>query len=296
MKIGIFLPVLTVSKYGYQQIYEIIIKNHTEYADVVYLRSNSKIDKKLTNCQAKYSNLKVIANTNTYTYDKNGNLAYNTTQNTEGNKYVVNQMRSDGVDIAINLSINQYIPDNHWKNIVSQCKMIYNNNEPYGYLYKQYQLGDVMFHADIRLPWIINLGHPDMICFASDSIIDSNNIILSRISSGNFRRNNSKAIVDVPFEMTMQDLREKNDFTKNYADLRAINGEVSEYTPFDEQERIEYYSRKMNKKIISKAKLDEYGILVSQATRPEYISQILLKNYMAPSLMKKIYKYCRSFI
>jgi len=294
MKIGIQLPILTITDFGYQYNADISFRSLSKFADKVYCRLNSPINDELLTFKKKYRNIILISNKYTQSIDNNGNLIYNLDKNQIGNRYVLDQMRKDGIDLALNIHINQYIPEHAFESLRKQCQNILIENKPYGWLYKRYQLKDKLFHADVRLPWILNLQYKKPLFYSPDSISDKFGTILASIQTGDFRRYNKEAIVDVPMELTLEDLKKIVLFTKNMAELRSKK-KVQFERGFNEEKQLKYYVDKFSAKYPSFEELDEIGKLIRENDNPDFLSHIILKNIKHPPVYKQLFRVLRQF-
>jgi len=294
MKIGIQLPILTITDFGYQYNADISFRSLSKFADKVYCRLNSPINDELLTFKKKYRNIILISNKYTQSIDNNGNLIYNLDKNQIGNRYVLDQMRKDGIDLALNIHINQYIPEHAFESLRKQCQNILIENKPYGWLYKRYQLKDKLFHADVRLPWILNLQYKKPLFYSPDSISDKFGTILASIQTGDFRRYNKEAIVDVPMELTLEDLKKIVLFTKNMAELRSKKKVQFEHG-FNKENQLKYYIDKFSAKYPSSEKLEDYGNKIAQNAKSNFLSKEILKNINPFPLYKRIFRGIKYF-
>ena len=89
---------------------------------------------------------------------------------------------------------------------------------------------------------------------------------------GNFQDKNDVMVIDVPFEITLDDLRYKMNFVRCYAD------ELSKRKPtFDWSFWERYYLDKFKDKQPIDLPLDEYGQEIAANTKPEYLSHYFLR-------------------
>lgn len=102
------------------------------------------------------------------------------------------------------------------------------NKKPFEWLYKKYQVKDLLFDADVCLPWILNLNIDNPYRIDANSIKNRNTNEQVSIRNGDFKGYNDIAIIDVLGEETMNDVMEKHNFT--IKELRIL---TNEYNPSD---------------------------------------------------------------
>ena len=265
------------------------IENLSSFADKLYIKCNGELTSKLKELNT-FSNISVYANKETQSFDIDGNIIFDGEKNKKANNYILNTMRREGMDIAMNIHVNQYIPDNSKKNIQNICLQLLKSNKKYAWLYKRYQMADKLTYPDTRLPWIINLHHQDL-KMAPDSLSEKNTIIAS-IQSGYFKQYQNISIIDYQFELNIQDQKEKVNFTKNYSDINAEKGIIVK-PYFSEKEYLQFYQKKMDKKILTKDSLDQTGEKVFKNNQKDFLSNYLLSNYKPPTNFYKIFRILR---
>ena len=289
MKIGVICPIGPLDRFGYQYIYKAILESLTLFADVVYLPSSTKNRTNVDKLLNAHYNIKYVANEETwFGFDSNGREIHKRKKSAARCNYTLDLMKKDGIDCAIVICINQYIPMHSQAPLRSVCEDLISSKKPFEWLYKKYQLGNQLFHSDSKVPFIINLTTDRPCKIASDSIITENGRKI-HIKAGDYRRYDHVAIVDAPYEMTIDDLKDKVNFIKNYADLRK---DVRPF--FVKEEQIKYHVHKCNRKIISNEKLDYFGEKIAANSSSDFIGWEFLKNYSGPPIYKRFYRYMRS--
>jgi hypothetical protein len=288
-KIGIICGIGPLDSYGYQYNYRTILKNFASLAHSVYLPSTTRMNSTLKDLDIA-DNVKLLSNQQTwFDLDDHGNEMFSMAKSINSVNYGLMQMRKDGCDIAINLCVNQYIPPNAWGYLEQISEDLARNNYPYSWLYKKYLIAGQMFHSDIRLPWIINLKYTPNLFSAPDSITDAQGKTLRTIQTGDYRKFDDRAIVDIQFELTKKDLEEKVNFTSNYVDLYSTKG-ITVKPYFVEDEHLKLYQSKVNKKIFSGEQLDEIGKCILSNNQTDFLGWGLLQNYCKPSLSRQLYR------
>ena len=78
--------------------------------------------------------------------------------------------------------------------------------------------------------------------------------------------------VDVPFEITLEDLENRLNFVRCYSDVLPKRDPVFDWNYW----RL-YYLDKLNQKNPSSSPLDGYGRRIANNTKPDYLSHYFLK-------------------
>ena len=163
---------------------------------------------------------------------------------------------------------------------------------PYTWLYKSYQCGKLVFYPDRRLPWILNLDLNSGWRLGADSITNCDTGEIIRIQTGNYKKLFDSAIRDISWEYTIQDAKEKYNFT--IEELAKIN---NTYDPnnldnlkFNEVEWIKYYQMKVNQKTLANELLDEVAKKILSIRKDNFISNILEAKYEPPKKQNLITK------
>lgn len=287
MKIAILCPVGPLDRYGYQYIHMPVVESFSAFATCVYLYSTTRNRANVNAVLARFSNVRYISNEATwYNLDSSGTEVFTLDKIRSNNDLLVQQARQDGMDCSITISINMYIPERARDPLRKACQDMLKVGQPYGWIYRRYQLGDRLFHADSRLPNMFNL-HTEHPCHLgsdwTDAGDDSKRVM---IESGEFRLKNHMAIVDCPLEMTIRDLEEKMNFVQCYSHLRPG---VSSH--FNWNEYYPYFIRKFSDKIISSDPLGKTGQEITQISRSDFVSQIILQKYRKPILIRRWYRF-----
>ncbi len=280
MKIGVILPIGRMDKYGYQynNITKLIIKRQLEFADHIIILSTSRfINKLLFNHQK----IELISNKKTWFNLVNGKEIYSTEISKKRTNFGIFKLREEGYDIAIIVHINQYIPKSSEKNLRKSFQKIINKNKPYTWLYKRYLCGNLLFNADMRLPWIINLNLPLKWRIGSDSITNGDTKEFIKMQAGNFKKFNNEAIIDIPWEMTIQDGKEKYEYViKEYRILnKTYEPNNPENLKFNERKWLKYHQHKVNLKKVSNDTPDNIGRCILKFRESNFISHIFEENY-----------------
>jgi len=279
MKVGIILPIGNIEKYGYIHNSRIIINNLLKFSDHIVVLSSSRN----TSFQSlpEFKRVKFISNTSTWFPIINNTEIFDIKTLNKNVNFGKDILKKTGCDAAMEIHLNQYIPKNSFENIKNSVYAMLQKKENFVWLYKKYQLQDIIFHADKKLPWILNLNTKNPYEFAADSIKNAINGEIIRIKTGNFRKYDNAAIVDVIGEFSLKDAEEKYEFT--ISELLKLT-KSDRYTnqnnvKFNKKEFLDYHQNKINNKIASTEKIDEVGQMIIKNSQPNYISNLFKKNY-----------------
>ena len=221
-----------------------ILENHSNFADhIIIVASSRYVNDELFE---DLDNIKFISNDKTLFKQQNGEeiFSFKTLENNVNLGYEL--LKNRAYDVAIHIHINQYIPLLSFNSLKSQCERMLNKNMPFTWLYKIYQCGYLLFNADRRVPWILNLKGDFKHQIESDSLrlLDKNEY--THIQTGSYKKFNNRAIVDIFGEFTIDDAREKYEFT--IKELMILN---NSYDPLNAEKL------KFNEKRISKQSIEE---------------------------------------
>lgn len=275
MKIGIILPIGDLGSFGYQYYPYNIVKNHLEFADTVaIISSTSKNPRKLpirsskiiyhSSPQSWFTRIRGREVFSYNTLNKNVNLG-------------LDLLKENKCDIVLEIHINQYIPENSKVTLRNYLKEILDTKKPYGWLYKKYQLGEKVFNADIRLPWIINLQTSHTFRFSVDSIEDNLSTRKVNIQSGHYSSYNNRAIMDIMLNYKIDDAKKLFMFT--HKENLRVSHRLDEKPTFNEIKWYKYYLDKINQKTISSENLDAFGRWIENSRLPNFLSYKFENDY-----------------
>ena len=127
----------------------------------------------------------------------------------------------------------------------------------------------------------MNLNLPLKWGYGPDSLVNKENKKVERIQSGNFKKYNSQAIRDVFGELTIQDIKEKQEYTLKelYILNKMYDPNNPELLKFNEKLFLNHIQRKFNVKKILNEPIDEIGKEILKMRKEEFISNIIEKNY-----------------
>lgn len=275
MKVGIILPIGDLGSFGYQYHPFKIVKNHLAFADTLaIISSTSKNPKKFP-----IRSSKVIYHSSPQSWFTRARgrevFSYNTLNSNVN--LGLDLLRENKCDIALEIHVNQYIPENSGVTLRNYLKVVLDKKKPYGWLYKKYQLGEKIFNADIRLPWIINLQTPRTYRFDVDSIENVLNGHKVKIQSGHYSSNNNHAIMDIMLNYKIDDAKKLFMFT--HKENLRVSHRLDEKPTFNEINWCKYHLDKVNKKTLSSEELDTFGAWIEKNRSPDFLSHTFENDY-----------------
>ncbi len=278
-KVAILLPIGRLDRFGYQHLYRLILQNHCEFADKVFLLASTRFVS--PDLFREYRNAELVSLEVALPDLIDGREAMNLSKFSDGFDQCQLMIKNQGYDVCLNIHINQYVPRRAFEPLRAICNNLVKNDQPYAWLYKRYQLRDLLFDADCRLPWIVNLHGHESYRFGADSIRNEKTNAWVRIEFSDYLKFNNQAIVDVLGEHTLQDAQAKYEYT--IKEHRKLNGT---YNPndasnlvFNPGEYFRYNLGKINRKRISQDKLDEFGTEIFNRSRPDFVSRKFRAEY-----------------
>jgi hypothetical protein len=179
------------------------------------------------------------------------------------------------MDIGITLPINFYIPEPSLPEITRKLEQMLAEDRPFEWIYRRFQLGSWLFVPDAGLPYAINLRLPEPYRVKFDWIETPAGERIEISYGGNYPQTSREAVVDCPMEITLEDLRNKMNFTQSYAQLNpALPPE------FDYEVHVQkYYLPKFIEKDVTRDHLDRFGKIIAQNSRPDFLSQYIMKKH-----------------
>lgn len=297
MKIGICTPVGRLDKFGYQYNSSTILKNLQNFADEVLVVSTSDFNKHED--FNGFEKVSCISNPDTWFDVKDGEDIFSFNKLIENHVLAMDYFKKQNFDIFLSVHINQYIPQSSYKGLYKVFEKMLQNKKPFEWLYKKYQVKDLLFDADVCLPWILNLNIDNPYRMYSDSIKHINTNEQVSIRHGHFKSYNDIAIIDILGEETVNDVMEKHNFT--IKELRIL---TNEYNPsnasnlsFDEKKYLHYYLSKTNQKKLSNDALDTTGQNILNNSQDDFVSKYLKENYkyLHKNYLLKFLSFFRKF-
>lgn len=279
MKIGIVCTIGNLEKFGYHHISDIVLQSFCSFADKVVLISSSQDAHVAVNSPK----IQFVSSPQTwFDLGENGNELFNLYKLSANSNLGLDMLAENGFDIALNLSINQYIPETKFESIRNYIQEFLQRDKPFTWLYKRYQCGSQLFDADRRLPWILNLHHRKRYMGAPDSMLYYRNWLFwhstkkVKIQSGNFSAFNGISIVDVIGEFTQKECEALWAFVEDYGGYAKGRSMLVDEVYYHDV-WLKYMTRKLQEKHLSSDQLDIFGTAICEQSEPEFVCHELIR-------------------
>ena len=178
---------------------------------------------------------------------------------------------ADGYDVGICLMVNNYVPPGTGDDLRYICDRFHGSGAAFTYYYRRDLLVDQVFSASVGLPFIVNLHR--QFRFSVDSIdIGDKAPTIAKMARGEWTRYDAEAIVDVQLEMTVDDLRDKQAFIRNYRDLVPKRP-----AGWDWDYWRHYYVEKFRQKRLAGTVTDPTGLAIAAKSRADFVSHAVLE-------------------
>lgn len=260
--IAVIVPIGDPRLYGYGNVLSACLQSIDDFADLTILVQSQPAISALQPYALNLRNVKVISNSQTWFKDD----IYDGKLIDRNLFYGAETARLAGADIIIYFSSNWYIPEGSQAGLRKYCNEI----TDFGYLYRGDQLANRLFSASKRLPMIVRAEADIHYLFSADKLINSN--WKHDVKRGDYSKYDDIMIVDVPFEITRQDLTDKQNFTRCYTDVLPKRDPTFKWDYWHN-----YYSIRFAVKRPCHYPLDKYGQIIAANSKPEYLSHLFLK-------------------
>lgn len=270
MKVSVVCAVGWLSSHGYQNVSSTCIGSMAEFADTVYLVQSTRDRRGVDELMHAYQNIIHIADRRTwfsdyedeheitFPYFHNRNLAIG-----------MQTAAHDGAECILGMHNNWYIPRRNMAALRARCEATIRNGKPFEWLNRGMQLAHVLFHTSHHVPFIVNPKFPEHI--VAGKVGDKARKFMP--SANRYKTEDSTMVVDVPLEMTMEDLAAVWDFSFCY------NGRVGGSRVFRWETFRPIYHAGIRKKAVSNEPLDSIGEIIARNSRPDFVSHIMLKDF-----------------
>jgi SAM-dependent methyltransferase len=287
MQIGVVCPIGPLDRFGYQHNYRLAIGSLASLAARLYLVSSTRNRSNVEELLAEFPSIEGTW----FDLDEQAIEVFSVPRLEANINLGRSQCVRDQMDCAIQIHVTQYIQDRNRDKLRRQCEVMLEGGLPFDWLYKKYLLGGQFFHADTRVPWILNLRVASNWEWRADSLHNLEQGSVWSIESGDYREMDHCAIVDFPMERTVQDLMEFRAFTRGYAELSPAR-EVR----LDWDGTFSYYVGKFAAKRPSPEKLDGIGCAIAGNSRREFVSHVLLAEIKAGKTLRTVQRIGRGGI
>ncbi len=279
MKAGIYCLIGNLEKFGYHHIHDTVLQSFCSFADRVVLISSSRD----AHVAVKSPKIQLVSSPQTwFDFDEKGREYYSNGKLVANSNLGLDILAEDGCEIALNLSINQYIPETKFESIRQYIQDFLQRDKPFTWLYKKYQCGPQLFDADRRLPWIYNLHYRKRYMTAPDSTLHFRNWLFWNwtrkvtIQSGSFEAFNNISVVDVIGEFAEKECEALWTFTGDrggYTKGRSMLVKGA----YDHDVWLKYMVNKLKAKHPSSEPLDTFGTAICQRSRSDFACHELLR-------------------
>lgn len=277
-KISAVLTVGTDESMGYQYNFYNVIEQLSKIFDCVILVSSTRKSFNLSN----YENVILLSNEKSWFSLRDG------VEEFQFGKLFDNTMlglheASRHAEVAILLSINQYLPESQKNNLNKAAKLLVKERRPWAWMYKSYQILDRLTYPSNRLPYLINLNMISEIEMAPDSLLYKGQKV--KIEDGLFLRA-PFFIVDMMGDTTAKDLELKWDFYESKL-FKYTYGVDRERPSWDE--RVAYLQHKLSNKVLWKGANVGEAITYSSALPGTAAAYFLEIPEVSPPLIAWLY-------
>lgn len=269
MKLAGLCPIGSLADYGYQHVYWECIASQAQLCDEVFLFQSLDDPRNLPELLAAFQNVRLISNE--FTLAPGG--VYSVDHSKQRAQYDQKYIRDAGFDVVLLLSSNWYISETRLEGVRRWCDSFYAFGEPVGWIYRSDQLSDRLFHSSKRLPYLLRAdSYPtSWLSYVPDGAFEWGE--LKNVESGNFSDYDQWSLIDVPMEMTLNELKAKIDFVRGYHDILPKRPEVFEWEYWQR-----YYFSKFKQKKMSAEKLSPTGKAIADKHRSDFVSEELLRS------------------
>lgn len=284
MKLAVVCPIGPLDQFGYQYTYSVALESFSLFADAIYLVCSTRSSANLEEIRQRFPKAIFISNDQTwYKLDEAGQEIFDIYQWDRNLEIGINHAHQEAMDAAVVLAINSYLPEASIPLIHAKIERMIQDERPYEWVYRRFQLGSKLFVPDAGVPNIINLrlSNPYRVRYDWTESPDGKKIPISYDQS--HPDTAQEAFVDCGMEMTIDDMRDKMNFTKSYSQL---NPNAPRQFDFQVHMR-EYYLPKFLRKVMTDDPLDRFGRMIAQNSSPDFISQYVLHEYHSQSNMAK---------
>ena len=267
MKLAIIVPVPDLTKFGYGRIAAECIGSMARIADVVHLMSSTRGDT-AWQIARKYSNVFLNSNESTwFARTPEGEEWFDPYKVMENTNLMLDRLREAHYDVAACLMCNQYIPEAG--EFYQHCYQMLEKDIPGYWVYRMDQLGNQLFHASVREPFLVNLwGHAAR--WSTDSLHDG--MTLTTMERGDYTKMDAISVVDVQLEITREELAAKQNYIRCYSDILPKRKPTFEWDYW-----FPYYVDKFQKKLPAGTVTDPVGLAIAAKSEPGFVSQQVLE-------------------
>ena len=270
MKLAIIVPVPDLTRFGYGRIVAECIGSMARIADIVHLVSSTRNDDAAYKIASAYDNVRLISDETTYfSRTPEGDEWFDPYKVMENCNIGMRRTGHGRYDVVACLMCNQYIPETPGEGFYRQAWLMMENNLAWTWVYRMDQLGDQLFHASVRVPFLVNLSKSQpQLRWSTDSLYTTGPVTMQR---GNYAEMDAISVVDVQLEVTRDELAAKQNYIRCYSDILPKRKPTFEWDYW-----FPYYVDKFQKKLPAGTVADPIGLAIAAKSRPGFVSQQVL--------------------
>ena len=264
MKLAIIVPVPDLTKFGYGRIAAECIGSMARIADVVHLVSSTRNDDAADKIATAHDNVRLFSNeVRWFARTPEGDEWFDPYKVMENCNLGMALAKEEGYDVAACLMCNQYIPDA--SEFYQHCYRLMEWGLPWTWAHRMDQLGDQLFHASVRVPFLVNLHHTRTLRWSTDSITDLD--CTTTMERGDYTNQDHISIVDVQLEVTREELEAKQNYIRCYHDILPKRNRTFEWDYW-----FPYYVNKFRQKSPAGVVTDPVGVAIAAKSEPGFVS------------------------
>jgi hypothetical protein len=270
VKVAVIIPVGWIDRWGYERYLYECVGSFAHYADATILAGSHRETPGVKALLSACPRTAFVCDARTwFSLDAGGNEVFDFNRVNAAENVALDVAREAGCDVALQASSNWYVTGSAWERIATRCTTMLLSDAPYAPLYIRYQLGGVLFHCNLMYPWIVNLRRDWRFVPVASVRGTGGGMMLEYDDYSAF---DGEAVVDVPLEITVDELRDKTTYNRGYHDLSPKHPET-----FDWDYWRAYYVKKFGLKVRTHERPAGIGETIAAASRPEFVSNIVLR-------------------
>ena len=270
MRLAIVVPVPDLTRFGYGRIAAECIGSMARIADRVYLMQSTRNTDGLDAAIGKnWAVAHHYGSDETYfSRTPEGDEWFDPYKVMENCNYGMALAKEEGYDVAACLMCNQYIPEEG--EFYQHCYRLMEWGLPWTWAHRMDQLGDQLFHASVRVPFLVNLHHTRTLRWSTDSITDL--ACTTTMERGDYAEQDHISVVDVQLEVTREELEAKQNYIRCYHDILPKRNPVFEWDYW-----FPYYVDKFQKKSPAGVVTDPVGVAIAAKSEHGFASWQVLE-------------------
>jgi hypothetical protein len=252
--IGIVCPIGPTDRWGYQRNLDVCVGSFCDFADAVILVQSHPGNPAL--CLSR-DNTVILSDSRTWFSDGQ----YKAERVAANRNLGADELRRHGCATVLHLDCNWYIPESSRDGLLKTCC----EAKSLSWLYRGIQFGNILFSAGMRLPNVHGAG--THMAEDDDSAYLPNGAMVKR-ERGYWPDHDTEMAVDVDLEVTWDELEERLNFVKCYADLAPDRSSI-----FGRKFWQSYSVKKARGRKPSGINLGAIGKTIAARHRQDFVSQ-----------------------